>query len=118
MKFVRELLVVAPSPKSQKRLVIVPDEPSVNVTPNGLRPLVGLPLKFAVGADAPLPVTVLVLMPPLPLVTTTLFVKLAALVGAKRTTRLVAPNPGRLNGVPDRIVNPDPSGLIVAAPLV
>src|SRR5690349_19977400 len=71
MKFVRELLVVAPSPKSQKRLVIVPDEQSVNITLNRSRPLVGLPLKFAVGACAPLPVTVLVLLPPLLVVNVT-----------------------------------------------
>src|SRR5712692_6767551 len=110
------VLMVAPSPKSQKRLVIVPLELSVKETLSGLRPVVGLPVKFAVGASAPEPVRVLVLLPPLPVVTISLFVKLAALVGAKRTTRLVPPKPGKAKGVPETIVNGPP--LTVATPLV
>src|SRR5208282_608357 len=43
-------LVVAPSPKLQNRLLIGPVELSVNVTVNGAAPLVGLPLKMAIGA--------------------------------------------------------------------
>src|SRR5713101_9135403 len=110
------VLVVAPSPKSQKPLVIVPVDLSVKETVNGHVPIVGLPVKFAVGASAPLPVKVLVLLPPFPVVKTSLLVKLAALVGAKRTTRLVAPKPGKAKGVPETIVNGPP--LTVAAPLV
>src|SRR6266446_6468606 len=101
------VLMVAPSPKSQNRLVIVPVELSVKVTLSGLRPVVGLPVKFAVGAIAPAPVRVLVLLPPLPVVKISLLVKLAALVGAK---------PGRAKGVPETIVNGPP--LTVATPLV
>src|SRR6266849_591510 len=104
------VLMVAPSPKSQNRLVIVP----VEETLSGLKPVVGLPVKFAVGPSAPVPVRVLVLLPPLPVAKISLFVKLAALVGAKRTTRLVAPKPGNAKGVPDTIVNGP--GLIVATP--
>src|SRR5713226_1064709 len=110
------VLMVAPSPKSQNRLVIVPVELSLKETLSGLRPVVGLPVKFAVGASAPVPVRVLVLLPPLPVVTISLFVKLAALVGAKRTTRLVPPKPGKAKGVPETIVNGPP--LTVASPLV
>ncbi len=56
-------------------------------------------------------------LPPL-LVNTTALLKLPELVGAKRTTRLVEPNPARLN--PDasgeRILKGPP--VIVATPLV
>src|SRR6266699_451276 len=83
------------SPKSQNRLVMVPVELSVKLTVSGLRPL-----------------------PPLLLLTTTTLLKLAALSGAKLTTRLVEPNPERLKGVPETTVNPDESGLIVARPLL
>src|SRR5260370_6281126 len=110
------VLRVAPSAKSQNRLVIVPVELSVKVTLSGLRPVVGLPVKFAVGPSAPVPVRVLVLLPPLPVVKTSLFVKLAAFVGAKRTTRLVPPKPGKAKGVPETIVNGPP--LTVATPLL
>src|SRR5258708_30613153 len=110
------VLTAAPSPKSQNRLVIGPVELSVKVTLSGVRPVVGLPVKFAVGASAPVPVRVLVILPPLPVVKISLFVKLAALVGAKRTTRLVAPKPGKAKGVPETIVNGPP--LTVATPLV
>src|SRR2546427_12713758 len=110
------VLVLAPSPKSQKPLVIVPVDLLVKETVNGHAPIVGLPVKFAVGGNAPAPVSLLTLCPPLPVVKTTRLVKPAALVGAKRTTRLVAPKPGKPKGVPETIVNGPP--LIVATPLV
>src|SRR6266850_1227188 len=103
VRLVMVVLVVAPSPKSQRRLVIVPVELSAKVTVKGLRPLVGLPTNDATGTLAPEPKTVLVLFPPLPEVKTTTLLKLAALVGAKRITTLVAPNPGRMKGVPDKM---------------
>src|SRR5947207_11863359 len=43
------VLLVPPSPKVHARLVIEPTEPSENVTVNGAVPLVGLPVKLAVG---------------------------------------------------------------------
>ena len=109
-------MLLAPSPKSQNRLVIVPVEASEKVTSSGHAPLVGLAVKFATGATAPLPVTEFVLLPSFAVVNRTTLLKLAALVGAKRTTTLVALNPPRLNGVPDRIVNGPPE--IDAVPLV
>ena len=54
-------------------------------------------------------------MPPL-LVKTTTLLKLAALPGVKRTTRFVEPKPGKLKGLPERMVNGPP--LRVAAPLL
>src|SRR5882672_839437 len=84
---------------------MVPVELSVKVTVSGLTPLVGLAVKLAAGTTAPMPVTGLVLLPALPLVTVTALLKLAALVGANRTTRLVELKPGKLNGVPDKILN-------------
>src|SRR6266478_6303689 len=116
-KVVAVVLVVELSPKSQNRLVMVPLELSVKLTVSGLSPLVGLPLKLAAGATAPVPVRALVL-PPLLLLTTTTLLKLAALPGAKRTTRLVEPKPERLKGVPETMVNPGEPGLIVARPLL
>src|SRR6516225_2698506 len=110
------VLVTTPSPKFQKLLVMVPVEVSVKDTLKGHVPLVGLPVKFATGTAAPVPVTRLVLLPPLPVVIATVLVKLPALVGVKRTTRLVAPKAGKLNGVPERIVNGP--ALTVALPLV
>jgi len=95
------VLVVTPSPKFQKRFVIVPLELSVKVTVNGLTPRTGLPTKLAAGTTAPMPATALVLLPALPLVITTTLLKLEALEGAKRTTRLVEPKPVRLKGVPE-----------------
>src|SRR6267378_2725216 len=99
------VLVVEPSPKSQKRLVIVPVEVSVKLTVNGLRPLVGLPVKAATGTTAPVPVTVLVALPALSVVKITLLLKVPALPGAKLTTRLVEPNPGKVKCAPDGIEN-------------
>src|SRR5438445_5562224 len=97
VRFVAAVLVVVPSPKSQKRLVIVPVELSVKLTASGRSPLVGLPAKLAVGPTAPVPVRVLVLLPPSLEITTTLL-KLPALPGAKRMIRLVKPKPGKLKG--------------------
>src|SRR3989442_3633959 len=116
-KVVAVVLVVELSPKSQKRLVMVPLELSVKLTVSGLSPLVGLLVKLAAGATAPVPVSALVLLPALLLLTTTTLLKVAALPGAKLTTRLVEPKPLRLKGVPERIVNPGEPGLIVARPL-
>src|SRR6266851_3644390 len=115
-KVVAVVLVVELSPKSQNRLVMVPVELSVKLTVSGLRPLVGLPLKPATGTIAPVPVRALVLLPPLSVLTTTTLLKVAALLGAKRTTRLVEPKPGRLKGVPETMLNGPP--LIVARPLL
>src|SRR6266700_3359457 len=113
-KVVALVLVVELSPKSQNRVVMVPLELSVKLTVSGLSPLVGLPLKLAPGATAPVPVSAFVLLPPLPLLTTTTLLKVATLPGAKRTTRLVELKPARLKGVPERIVKGPP--LIVAPP--
>src|SRR5229473_4869892 len=110
------VLVVELSPKSQNRVVIVPLELSVKLTVSGLRPLVGLPLKLAAGATAPVPVSALVLLPSLAVLTTTTLLKAAALPGAKLTTRLVEPKPARLKGVPEIMVKGPP--LIVARPLL
>src|SRR6266700_1278834 len=97
---------------------MVPLELSVKLTVSGLSPLVGLPLKLAAGATAPVPVSALVLLPPLPLLTTTTLLNVAALPGAKFTTRLVELKPLRLKGVPETMVNPGEPGLIVARPLL
>src|SRR6266567_6584713 len=118
LKVVAVVLVVELSPKSQNRLVMVPVELSVKLTVSGLTPLVGLPLKPAAGATAPVPVSALVLLPALAVLTTTTLLKVAALPGAKLTTRLVEPKPGRLKGVPETMVNPGEPGLIVAKPLL
>ncbi len=81
-------MVVVPSPRSQKRLVMVPRELSVKLTVKGKKPTVGLAPKLAVGTSAPEPVTTLVLPPPL-LVKTTRLVELAVFVGAKLTSTKV-----------------------------
>src|SRR5258707_385070 len=95
---------------------MVPVELSVKVTVSGLTPLVGLAVKVAAGTTAPMPVSELVLLPALPLVKVTTLVKLAALEGVKRMTRLVEPELARLKGVPERIVNGP--ALTVATPLL
>src|SRR2546425_6702977 len=95
---------------------MVPLELSAKLTVSGLSPLVGLPLKLAAGATAPVPVSPLVLLPALLLLTTTTLLNVAALPGAKLTTRLVVPKAARLKGVPERIVKGPP--LIVARPLL
>src|SRR6266581_3201023 len=88
---------------------MVPVELSVKVTVRGLTPLVGLAVKVAAGTVAPVPVTALVLSPALEVLKITWLLKLIALFGAKRTTRLVEPYPGRLKGVPERTVKGPPS---------
>src|SRR6266699_966305 len=95
---------------------MVPLEVSAKLTVNGLRPLVGLPLKLATGATAPVPVSALVLLPALPVLNTNTLLKVAALVGAKRSTTLVEPEAAKVKGVPERIVNGPP--LVVARPLL
>src|SRR5262245_65789126 len=85
------VLVVVPSPKSQKTFVIVPVELLLKFTVSGQKPLVGLPLKPATGTKAPLPVSRLVELPPL-LVKTRSLVKLPSAVGLKLIrTRLLWP---------------------------
>ena len=116
VKLVAVVLVVEPSPKSQKRLVIVPVELSVKVTTKGSKPAVGLAEKCAAGIRAPVPVSVFVLAPALAELTTRLLVKLAALPGMNWTTTLVEPKPVRLNAAPDKIRNGP--GVTVAVPLV
>src|SRR5712691_3575744 len=51
--FVSVVFVVAPSPKFQKRLVMVPVEVSLSVTSKGSTPLVGFPAKLATGGTIP-----------------------------------------------------------------
>src|ERR1051325_2811915 len=104
VKLVAVVLVVEPSPKSQKRLVMVPVELSVKLTVRGETPLVGLAMKPADGTRAPVPVSVLVLMPPLAEPTTRLLVKPSALPGENCTTTLVEPRTGKLKGAPDRML--------------
>src|SRR6266404_4678802 len=101
---VEVVLAIVPSPKSHKRLVIVPVEMSVKETVSGVGPVVGLAVKAAAGTMAPVPLNALVLTPPLAVLKLIRLVKLAAAVGAKLTTTLVEPKPARLNGVPDRTV--------------
>src|SRR6266404_7883522 len=95
---------------------MVPLELSVKLTVSGLSPLVGLPLKPAAGATAPVPVSALVLLPALAVLTTTTLLKVPALPGAKLTSRLVEPKAAMLKGVPERMVKGPP--LIVARPLL
>src|SRR6266700_6749804 len=97
---------------------MVPLELSVKLTVSGLRPLVGLALKLAPGATAPVPVSALVLLPSLAVLTTTTWLKVPALPGEKLRTRLVELKPLRLKGVPETMVNPGEPGPIVARPLV
>src|ERR1051326_8872569 len=96
-------LVVAPSPKSHKRLVMVPAEVSAKLTINGQKPLVGVAWKFACGIDAPVPVTLLVKLPSLALRMTTLLLKTPSVPGANWITTLVELCPGRLNECSDPI---------------
>src|SRR6266702_8771661 len=94
---------------------MVPLELSVKLTVSGLRPLVGLPLKLAPGATAPVPVSALVLLPSLAVLTTTTLLKVPALPGAKLRTRLVELKPLRLKGVPETMVNPGEPGLTIVS---
>ena len=62
-------MLVPPSPKLHDLLVILPVEPSVKLTVNGRYPLVGIPLKLAVGGTSETviyPVFVSVSVPPGP----------------------------------------------------
>src|SRR5437868_4223115 len=102
------LLVIEPSPKSQKRFVIVPVDRFVKVTVNGLRPLVGPPANAAAGTSAPVPIRGLVLFPALAVVKTTALLKFTVSDGLKRMTRFVELKPGKLNGVPDKRLNGPP----------
>src|SRR6266478_9676989 len=95
---------------------MVPLELSLKLTVSGLSPLVGLPLKLAAGATAPVPVSALVLLPALLVLMTTTLLKVAALPGAKLTTRLAEPKPERLKGVPETMLKGPP--LMVARPLL
>src|ERR1017187_10330493 len=98
------VFVVPPSPKVHNRFVIVPVDVSVNVTANGTRPAVGLPLKLGTGTIAPAPVTAFVAPPPI-LAKITWSGKLPALAGVKLTTTFVEPKPAILNGLPEAIAN-------------
>ena len=85
------VLVVAPSPKSQNRLVIVPVELSTKLTNNGLMPEVVGALNAATGKMAPEPETELVEEPPLLSKRTALLAAPSA-VGVKLTAiELVCP---------------------------
>ena len=114
LKEVAEVLVVEPSPKSQNRLVMVPEEESVKVTVKGLRPLVGVALKAAMGMTAPMPVTMLVLLPKAERKRTTLL-KLPALGGVNWMVVTSVPNPGKPNSDEDRLLNGP--ALIATTPL-
>ena len=107
-------LVVAPSPKSQNRLVVVPDEPSVKVTVKGTTPEVGPAVKAATGTAAAWPLTRLVAPPPL-LVNTSALVKAPAATGLNLTRTLVALNPPTVKLEPRTTLN---GGLTLAAPPV
>src|SRR2546422_9208261 len=96
--------MVDPSPKSQKRLVIVPAEVSVKVTVSGAAPLVGVPLKLATAGIAPLPETEFAESPPL-LLTSTVALDEPSAIGVKLTTRFVEPNAATLNGLPATMAN-------------
>ena len=81
--------MVAPSPKSQNRLVIVPAELSVKLTISGQKPFVGSAWKLACGTLAPVPVTELVEVPSLAVRKTTLLLKNPSAPGANWITTLV-----------------------------
>src|SRR5260221_6643991 len=91
LKVVETVLLVTPSPKSQKRLVMVPVEVSVKLTVSGQAPFVGVAVKLAAGTAAPTPVTGFVLLPSLPVVKITTLLKFAALAGLNRTMTFVEP---------------------------
>ena len=95
-------------------MVIVPVDASVKVTFSDTGPLVGLAVKPATGAMAPVPVTAFVEPPPL-LTKMTASVKLAALAGVKLTTTFVEPKPATLKGLPD--VTANVAVLTVAVPI-
>ena len=65
----------------------------------------GLAVKPATGISAPIPVTALVSPPPLAVLITRASLKLEALLGANRITKLVEPKPGRVKGVAETTTN-------------
>src|ERR1017187_2794708 len=101
------VFVVPPSPNVQDRFVIVPVDVSVNVTSNGTRPLVGVPLKLAMGMVAPAPITGFV-ESPMFVAKTTLSVKLPVIAGVKLTTTFVELRVATENGLPETIENGAP----------
>src|SRR5438132_995884 len=94
------MFVVAPSPKTQDRLVMVPVEASVNVTSRGAVPLVGEPVKLATGTIAPVPVIGLVEVPAV-LMKMALSLNTPSAVGVKRMTTLVEAKAAMVNGLPE-----------------
>ena len=97
-------MLAPPSPNVHERFVMVPVDASVKVTFSDAAPLVGLAVKPATGAMAPVPVIAFVDVPPL-LTKTTASVKLPALDGVKLTPTFVEPKPATLKGLPDAIAN-------------
>src|ERR1051325_5955979 len=99
------VLLVEPSPKSQKRLVMVPVEVSVNVTDNCHAPLVGLAVKADAGTCAPIPVAELVRFGPLLVRKVTRLLNVPVLVGLNFINTLVEPWGGKVKLVADTILN-------------
>src|SRR3954468_20374040 len=116
VKAVSVVFVVAPSPKSQNELLIVPVERSVKETLSGQSPVVGKAEKSATGGMAAEPISRFVALPALSVVKTAQFVNVPTLVGAKRRTTLVVPNPAGENGLPETTVNGPPSVFRLAVP--
>src|SRR2546428_781761 len=98
------VFVLAPSPKSQNRFVMVPVEWSEKLTISGAGPFVGLAEKLAEGTIAPVPVTALVELPPL-VVKITLVVSAPAVAGANRTVTFVDWLAGTMKGLPEMTAN-------------
>src|SRR5438477_8882302 len=92
------------SPKSHKRFVIVPVEVSLNETLSGALPLVGLAVKAAAGPAAAVPMSALVLFPPL-LANAMTLLKLPPEPGANFTVRFVELNAGMVKEAPETTVN-------------
>src|SRR5579859_4459469 len=111
VKGVPDRIVNAPPGTVATPLVTVVPPKLVNVKLNwALAPTTRVP-KFRLEGDtascpgaSAVPVTALVLLPPL-LVMTTWLLKLPELVGAKRIVRFVVPKAGNVNGVPDKMLN-------------
>ena len=77
----------------------------MKITVSGKVPFVGLAEKLATGTMAPLPITLLVTLPPLPETNTILVLKVPAVAGANCTTTLVVPKPPSVKLLPDGILN-------------
>ena len=102
-------MLVVPSPKSQNRLVMVPVELSVKVTPKDHDPLRGLAVNAAAGTCAPMPVTEFVRLGPLLVRKVRRLLKLPVLVGVKLTRTLVELWPGRVKAAGEsRLKGPAP----------